>query len=246
VTSYLLRRLFSVVPVLWAVATLIWIILFALPGDPAVMLSGGLRSDPRVLERVRAEWGLNDSAGAQYLRYLTRLARGDLGSSYLQSRPVSRILAETLLNENATSHLINSTRSGTPRRKRWTVKLMPWKISRIGPKSEKGPGADTKDPNEGPTGLTTTEYPHYQNFIDAIRANDPKVLTCDVLEGHLSSTLPHLGNISYQVGRQLQFDGKTEKFVNDQQADQLLTREYRKGFEVPGSFGNTSHDQANR
>ena len=93
--SYLLRRLFSVVPVLWAVATLIWIILFALPGDPAVMLSGGLRSDPQVLERVRAEWGLNESGWAQYLRYLTRLAGGDLGTSYLQGRPVSRILAET-------------------------------------------------------------------------------------------------------------------------------------------------------
>ena len=112
--------------------------------------------------------------------------------------------------------------------------------------TSEGPGADTKDPNEGPTGLTTTEYPHYQNFIDAIRANDPKLLTCDVLEGHMSSTLPHLGNISYRVGRQLQFDGKTEKFVNDQQADQLLTREYRKGFEVPGSFGNISHDQVVR
>ena len=97
-----------------------------------------------------------------------------------------------------------------------------------------------------PTGLTTTEYPHYQNFVDAIRANDPKVLTCDVLEGHLSSTLPHLGNISYQVGRQLQFDGKSEKFVNDKQADQLLTREYRKGFEIPNSFSTGTHDQANR
>ena len=93
--SYLLRRLFGILPVLWAVATLIWIILFALPGDPAVMLSGGFRSDPQVLERVRAEWGLNDSAGVQYLKYLARLARGDLGVSYLQSRPVSRIIAET-------------------------------------------------------------------------------------------------------------------------------------------------------
>src|SRR5437763_15347494 len=117
--------------------------------------------------------------------------------------------------------------------------------SYFGPKNEKGPGADTRDPNEAPTGLTTTEYPHYQNFIDAIRANDPKVLTCDVLEGHLSAALPHLGNISYQVGRQLQFDGKAEKFVDDKQADRLLTREYRKGFEIP-SFTMGTHDQANR
>jgi hypothetical protein len=97
-----------------------------------------------------------------------------------------------------------------------------------GPKNEKGPGTDTSDPNSEPTGLTTTEYPHYQNFIDAIRANDSKVLACDAYEGHLSSALPHLGNISYRVGRALTFDGKAEKFVDDKQADRLLTREYRE------------------
>jgi len=118
--------------------------------------------------------------------------------------------------------------------------------SYLGPKNEKGPGADTSDPNAEPTGLTTTEYPHYQNFVDAIRANDPKLLTCDVLEGHLSSALPHLGNISYRVGRALVFDGKAERFVDDKQADRLLTREYRKGFEVPGSFHTTSNEQARK
>ena len=109
--------------------------------------------------------------------------------------------------------------------------------SYLGPKNEKGPGAEPPaGASTEPTGLTTIEYPHYQNFIDAIRAGDPKILTCDALEGHLSSSLPHLGNISYQVGRSLVFDGKTETFVGDKKADQLLTREYRKGFEIPKSF----------
>ena len=63
--------------------------------------------------------------------------------------------------------------------------------------------------------------------------NDPKLLTCDVTEGHLSSALPHLANIAYRSGRALKFDGKSETFVNDKQADGMLTREYRKGFEVP-------------
>ena len=73
------------------------------------------------------------------------------------------------------------------------------------------------------------------------------MLTCDVYEGHLSSSLPHLGNIAYQVGRQLTFNGKNEKFVDDKEADKLLTREYRKGFEIPSSFGSSStHDQARR
>ena len=80
-------------------------------------------------------------------------------------------------------------------------------------KNEKGPGSDAPQPESGgsdPLVLTSIESPHYQNFVDAIRANDPKMLTCDILEGHLSSTLPHLANISYRVGRQLTFDGKTE------------------------------------
>ena len=111
--------------------------------------------------------------------------------------------------------------------------------SYMGPKNEKGPGDEGK--SSGGTGsdpnvLTSIEYPHYQNFIDAIRANDPKILTCDVLEGHLSSTLPHLANIAYRVGEGLTFDGKSETFVDNKKADKLLTREYRKGFEIPKSF----------
>jgi hypothetical protein len=82
---------------------------------------------------------------------------------------------------------------------------------------------------------TSIEFAHYQNFIDAIRAGDPKLLTCDVLEGHFSSALPHLANISYRVKRALEFDGKAEKVKDDKDADALLTREYRKGFEIPKS-----------
>jgi hypothetical protein len=59
------------------------------------------------------------------------------------------------------------------------------------------------------------------------------MLACDIMEGHLSSTLPHLANISYRVGHGLTFNGKTETFENDKAADKLLTREYRKGFEIP-------------
>ncbi len=106
-----------------------------------------------------------------------------------------------------------------------------------GPKNEKGPGS--KGPAEGgsdPNVLTSIEFPHYQNFVDAIRSNDPKILTCDIMEGHLSSTLPHLANIAYVVGHSLVFDGKSETFKDDKKADALLTREYRKGYEVPNRF----------
>lgn len=110
----------------------------------------------------------------------------------------------------------------------------------VGAKNEKGPGSATPmNAHEEPTGLTTTEFPHYQNFIDAIRANDPKILACDILEGHLSTALVHLANAAYLVGHSLEFDGETERFKgNEKKANELLTREYRKGFEVPSSFGH--------
>ena len=109
----------------------------------------------------------------------------------------------------------------------------------LGARNEKGPGSGDKAGAQQAEaqGLTTVEFPHYQNFVDAIRANDPKVLTCDILEGHLSSTLPHLANIAYRVGHSLEFDGKSESFKgNEKKANELLTREYRKGFEVPAKF----------
>jgi predicted dehydrogenase len=107
----------------------------------------------------------------------------------------------------------------------------------LGARNEKGPGSSAPPTaNEEPTGLTTTEFPHYQNFIDAIRAGDPKILTCEILEGHLSSTLPHLANIAYLVKDTIVFDGKTETIKDNKKANELLTREYRKGFEVPSSF----------
>ena len=48
-----------------------------------------------------------------------------------------------------------------------------------------------------------------------------------------SFSLAHLANIAYRVGRKLKFDGKSEKFVGDAEADKLLTREYRAPFVVP-------------
>ena len=92
--------------------------------------------------------------------------------------------------------------------------------SYLGRKEEKGPGADAPAEKGGsdPNVLTSIETPHYANFVEAIRAGDPKKLTCDILEGHLSSTLPHLANISYRVGRSLTFDGKTETCTGDAEA----------------------------
>ncbi len=74
---------------------------------------------------------------------------------------------------------------------------------------------------------------HFKNFIDAVVARDPALLNGPPETLHLSSGLAHLGNIAYRTGRNLTFDPKKEKFVNDKEADGMLSREYRAPFTMP-------------
>ncbi|MFO7670147.1 MAG: gfo/Idh/MocA family oxidoreductase, partial [Bacteroidales bacterium] len=74
---------------------------------------------------------------------------------------------------------------------------------------------------------------HYQNFIDCIRANDNKLNNAPIEEGFYSCALIHLANISYRLGRTLDFDPVAMNFFGDKEANAMLTKEYRKGFEVP-------------
>lgn len=74
---------------------------------------------------------------------------------------------------------------------------------------------------------------HYANFIESVRSGNSGELNCDILEGHMSSVLPHLGNIAYRVGDTLEFNGEFEKFLNMQEANMLLTRKYRYPYIVP-------------
>jgi hypothetical protein len=73
----------------------------------------------------------------------------------------------------------------------------------------------------------------FVNFIEVIRSGRDEDLINPVLGGHYSTSLPHLANISFLTGRKLKFNNETEKFVNDPDADKLLTRTYRKPFVVP-------------
>jgi predicted dehydrogenase len=95
-------------------------------------------------------------------------------------------------------------------------------------------GANSEPGPSGPT-AEARGIDHFQNFIEAVKARDPKLLNAPVEEGHLSSALCHLANVSYRAGRKLHFDPKAEKFVGDKEADALLTREYRSPFVVPAN-----------
>ncbi|NQU53759.1 MAG: Gfo/Idh/MocA family oxidoreductase [Bacteroidetes bacterium] len=74
---------------------------------------------------------------------------------------------------------------------------------------------------------------HFANFIEAVRKHDKTILNGPVETAHLSSGLAHLGNIAYRTGKVLNFNPETEKFVNDPEADAMLSRNYRSNYVVP-------------
>ena len=71
------------------------------------------------------------------------------------------------------------------------------------------------------------------NFIDALRSGDKSMLCCNIREGHYSAALAHMANISYHLGRDLKFMGEYEKFAGDDEANVMLSREYRTPYELP-------------
>jgi len=107
----------------------------------------------------------------------------------------------------------------------------------MGPQKEPGLNLTTKD-LEADT--VRDEYEasridyHFVNFLDCVRSRKWQDLLADVSEGHLSTSMMHLGNIAYRTGRKLTFDGQSERFVNDDEANSHLTRkEYRKPYLLP-------------
>jgi predicted dehydrogenase len=74
---------------------------------------------------------------------------------------------------------------------------------------------------------------HFQDFVNAIQAGDQKLAKGDIREGFYSCALIHLANISYRLGRSLDFDPDTMKFINDAEADAMLTKEYRGPYQLP-------------
>ena len=68
-TGYILKRLFLVIPILLGVATIIFILMFMVPGDPARLLMGQ-HGDERTLENIRREMGLDKPVYIQYIRYI--------------------------------------------------------------------------------------------------------------------------------------------------------------------------------
>ena len=72
---------------------------------------------------------------------------------------------------------------------------------------------------------------HLQNWLDCIRTRQQPV--ADVETGHRSISVCHLANITRRAGRRLQWDPVKEQFVGDDDANRLLSRPRRNGYELP-------------
>ncbi len=104
----------------------------------------------------------------------------------------------------------------------------------MGRENTPGPTSSTTEVSADPFNLAGGGgEQHFANFIAALRSGKRTSQTCDIEVGYMSTVLPHLANISYRLGRRLEFDGKKEKFINAEDADKMLTREYREPYVVP-------------
>jgi predicted dehydrogenase len=90
----------------------------------------------------------------------------------------------------------------------------------LGRKAEPGPAREEGGNN-------------WENFIAALRSRKPSDLNAPIEEGALSSNLVHMANISYRLGRSLEWDAQTLTFKNDPEANAMMKRNYRAPFVVP-------------
>src|SRR5262249_33937177 len=85
------------IPTLFGMSLLIFLMLRLLPGDIVDVMSGGdIPSNPGSADRLRQAFGLDRPLPVQYLSWIGGMLHGDLGTSFRSGEPISAILARTL------------------------------------------------------------------------------------------------------------------------------------------------------
>jgi len=95
VKSYVLRRVAAFVATLFFVSVLVFVVIRILPGDPAAVIMG-TEGSPEATARLRASMGLDRPLAVQYVDWLARAVRGDLGMSIQYDVPVGRLIVTRL------------------------------------------------------------------------------------------------------------------------------------------------------
>jgi len=94
--SYLVRRLFTSILVLFGISVLVFSVIHLVPGDVTMAILGRQKVSEEKVAELREQLGLNDPLYVQYGRYLSKALRGDLGVSIRNYLPVSESIAEQL------------------------------------------------------------------------------------------------------------------------------------------------------
>jgi peptide/nickel transport system permease protein len=92
--KFILRRLVSAIPLIFAIITIVFVVLrVAIPGDPVYTLAGETAS-PELIERIRQKYGFDRPVLEQYLIFMGNALRGDLGNSIKFGEPVTSVIAK--------------------------------------------------------------------------------------------------------------------------------------------------------
>ena len=89
--KYIVRRMISLLIILWLVSFLTFFLLQVIPGDPAQLILG-IEASPEALDSIRAHLGLDKPWPLRYIYWLAGMLRGDMGVSIRLERPVSSLI----------------------------------------------------------------------------------------------------------------------------------------------------------
>jgi ABC-type dipeptide/oligopeptide/nickel transport system permease component len=92
-SRFIVRRLLLAVPTLFGVLIVAFLLLYVAPGDPVTAMIGE-RADSTTIARLRRELRLDEPLYVRFGDYVSKIARGDLGRSYITNRPISRDIRE--------------------------------------------------------------------------------------------------------------------------------------------------------
>jgi predicted dehydrogenase len=74
---------------------------------------------------------------------------------------------------------------------------------------------------------------HAENFVEALRKNDPSILKCGIETGSIAALNAQMGNIAYKLGRRVYWNEKTGNFGTDTAANALMKAKYNNGWKLP-------------
>ncbi|MFI5144522.1 MAG: ABC transporter permease [Ignavibacteria bacterium] len=92
--TYIIRKFFYSILILFGVITVTFCLMYVIPGDPARLMLGQ-RADVASIEAIRKQLGLDDPVYIQYFRFIGKAVQGNLGRSYSSNRDVLKTILET-------------------------------------------------------------------------------------------------------------------------------------------------------